>query len=95
MQDIKDKLVSIEAKVDEQGKVLVSVDKTLALQAQQLETHIKRTELAEANLELLRKEFKPIQRHVEFLNGASKLLTLLGVVSGIVYSVWAIIHGVI
>ncbi len=93
MQDIKDKLNIIEAKVDEQAKILASVDKTLALQAQQLENHIKRTELAEANIALLRKEFKPVQRHVEFLNDISKLITLIGVIAGIAYSIWAIKNG--
>lgn len=93
MQDIKDKLDAIESKMDEHTKILSSVDKTLALQAQQLENHIKRTQAAEDNLDLLRKEFKPVQRHVEFINDLSKLVTFLGVIAGIAYSIWAIVHG--
>lgn len=90
-KEVKEQLDDIEATLNEHTKILSSVDKTLALQAQQLENHIKRTQIAEENLELLRLEFKPIQRHVEFVNGLSKLVTLLGTISGIVYVVYEIL----
>ena len=76
MKEIKDKLKDIDDKLDEHTKILASVDKTLALQAQQLETHMRRTAVAEENLDLLRQEFKPVQGHVEFVNKLSKLVAL-------------------
>lgn len=90
-KDIKEQLNDIENKLDEHTKILSSVDKTLALQAQQLEQHMMRTQLAEENLEILRKELKPVQKHVEFINGLSKLITLAGTVIGIIYAVYEII----
>lgn len=76
MKEIKDELKEINDKLDEHTKILASVDKTLALQAQQLETHMRRTAAAEENLDLLRQEFKPVQGHVEFINKLSKLIAL-------------------
>lgn len=90
-KDIKQQLDDVESKLDEHTRILASIDKTLALQAQQLELHIKRTDIAEANLKLLRDEFKPVQAHVNFINGLSKLVVLIGVIAGIVHVVWQIV----
>ena len=76
MKDIKDALKELDSKVDEHTEILSSIDKTLALQAQQLEIHMRRTEAAEENLTMLREEFKPVQGHVEFINKLSKLIAL-------------------
>jgi chromosome segregation ATPase len=77
VKEIRDKLKDIEDKLDEHTKILASVDKTLALQAQQLEQHMLRTNLAEENLQMLREEFKPVEGHVEFVNKLSKLIALM------------------
>lgn len=57
---------------------LANVDKTLALQHQSLETHIKRTNLLEQKLE-------PVEQHVEQVRGVVKfmgwLLGLAGVIA--------------
>lgn len=76
MKEIKEKLKGIEERLDEHTKILASVDKTLALQAQQLEQHMRRTDLAEENIKMLREEFKPVEGHVIFINKLSKLFTL-------------------
>jgi cell division septum initiation protein DivIVA len=76
VKDIRDAIKELDSKVDEHTKILSSIDKTLALQAQQLETHIRRTEVAEENLDMLRKDFKPVENHVEFVNKLSKLVAL-------------------
>lgn len=81
MKEIKEAIKELDKKVDEHTKILGSIDKTLALQAQQLETHMRRTEAAEENLELLRKEFKPVEGHVEFVNKLSKLVALVAAVT--------------
>lgn len=51
-------------------RTLVSIDKTLALQHQSLETHIKRTDLLEEKLE-------PVEKHVEQVRGIVKFLTFI------------------
>lgn len=81
MKEIKDKLKDIDDKLDEHTKILASVDKTLALQAQQLEMHMRRTDLAEENMKILREEFRPVQGHVEFMNKLAKLVALIAAVA--------------
>jgi hypothetical protein len=50
-------------------------------------THIKRTELAEEAIELLRQEVKPISTHVAILSVLTKLLLLAGSIVGIAVGV--------
>lgn len=57
---------------------------TLAGQAVQLEEHVRRSTTNETNLELLRKEFKPIQIHVAAVNGVFKAIAILGSVVAII-----------
>ena len=85
MEDIKKELNDINTKLEEHTKILASVDKTLALQALQLEQHIKRTDLAEENIKILRDEFRPVERHVEVMNAVTKILSVSGAVIGAVY----------
>lgn len=86
MKEIKDKLKGIEDKLDEHTKILASVDKTLALQAQQLEQHMRRTDLAEENIKMLREEFKPVEGHVEFVNKLAKLVALTAGIASAVFA---------
>ena len=81
MDEIKEAIKELDSKVDEHTKILASIDKTLALQAQHLDTHMRRTEAAEENLAMLRKEFKPVQGHVDFVNKLSKLIALSAAVA--------------
>lgn len=81
MKEIKEAIKELDKKVDDHTKILASIDKTLALQAQQLETHMRRTEAAEENLALLREDFKPVEGHVEFINKLSKLIALSAAVA--------------
>ncbi len=81
MKEIKDAIKELDAKVDEHTKILASIDKTLALQAQSLEQHMRRTEAAEENLAMLRQDFKPVEGHVEFINKLSKLIALVAAVA--------------
>ncbi len=70
------KLDRIEEKLDTTNQHLASIDTTLAVQAEQLKEHIKRTALLE-------QELKPIKKHVDMVSGAMKLITILGVLAGI------------
>ena len=57
---------------------------TLAGQAVQLENHVKRTQLAEENIEILRKDLKPVESHVNMVNGALKFIGILASLAAIV-----------
>jgi hypothetical protein len=46
--------------------------------------HIKRTDLAEESIKLLRDDLKPIKTHVDQMNGGLKLLGAVSLVLGIV-----------
>lgn len=66
------------------------LDKIVELQAEMgasLKEHIRRTEIAEDNIEKLANAMTPIQEHVAFIRGLGKLLTGLLAVSGTVVSI--------
>jgi archaellum component FlaC len=77
------RLEKIDEKLDKLDEKLNSVDVTLAKQAQQLEHHIYRTDLAEEHLRKLESELKPIKIHVERLNGVLKFIGILSTFAGI------------
>ena len=56
-----------------------------------LRYHVKRTDIAEENLKMLREELKPVDKHVEQMRGALNLLKVLGIVLGVVLSVAAVV----
>jgi len=56
-----------------------------------LAKHIYRTDIAEENIEILRQELRPVEKHVEQMQGALNLLKILGIVLGLVLSVAAVI----
>lgn len=93
--NVEVKLNEIQNEIKEHTKILASVDKTLALQAQQLEYHISRTNIAEDNLALLRLEFKPVQEQSQFIHKLSDfsvntfkiLASLCSIVAGVYYFV--------
>lgn len=49
-----------------------------------LREHIYRTKLAEENINILRNELKPVEKHVERMNGGLKLLGVIVVVAAVV-----------
>jgi archaellum component FlaC len=71
---VKDQLNKIEEKLDKVDEKLSSIDITLAKQAKDLEHHIYRTDLAESNIEILRKEMQPVKRHVALMDASLKVI---------------------
>lgn len=61
-------------KLEEMDKRLDTIDLTLVKQHVTLEEHIRRSLANEEAVEMLREEIKPIQAHVNMINGALKLL---------------------
>lgn len=78
-----DKFKKIEDKLDFVAEKIHAIDVTLALNTMSLDTHIKRTNLLEESVALLRKDFKPVSGHVTFVNNLAKLIVFLGVLAAI------------
>lgn len=74
----------VDEKLDKIVEHIGNIDITLAKQSVQLESHIKRTEIAEQNIDMLRKDFKPVEKHVMMVSGALKLVGALALVASIV-----------
>lgn len=55
---------------------------TSAKQEENIKEHIRRTELAEENLTLLRQEIEPLKQHVVAINSVLKIIGLISVVIG-------------
>lgn len=55
---------------------------TTAKQEENLKEHIRRTELAEENLQMIRQEIEPLKQHVIAINGVLKIIGLISVVIG-------------
>lgn len=70
----------IEKKIDDLSEHLGSIDKVLAAQHVTLKDHIRRTAALEKKLE-------PVEKHVSTIEGAVKLITLLGIVATIISTI--------
>ena len=56
-----------------------------------LARHIYRTDIAEENIELLREELRPVEKHVEQMRGALNLVKILGIILGVLLSIAAVV----
>lgn len=81
MNDRSDRL---EEKIDKVIDKISSIDTTLATQSIILAEHVKRSTQLENRVE-------PIERHVNMVNGALKLIGLIGIVASIVAAVVTVI----
>lgn len=55
---------------------------TTAKQEENIKEHIRRTELAEENLQMLRQEIEPLKQHVVAINGVLKAIGIISVIIG-------------
>ncbi len=65
---------AVRKDIEQIKKTLTSMDKTLALQQQSLDLHIKRSDMLEQKL-------VPIEKHVEQVRGISKFVAFLVVLA--------------
>lgn len=65
-------LEKFESKIDKLDSRLDSIEKVQIKQEANLGEHMRRTDLAEKNMDSLRADFKPIQKHVAYMEGALK-----------------------
>lgn len=80
---MSDKLDSIETKIDKLFDKTASIDITLVKQAASLDEHIRRTAMAEENIDMLRSDLKPIQKHVDQVHTIFKFIGLIATVVSI------------
>lgn len=88
-------LEKLDQKLDRQDMRLDSIEKVQVKQEANIGEHMRRTGLLEENVELFRREFKPVQRHVLYVEGTLKFLggiaTLVLVIEGAI-SIFHFIH---
>jgi len=71
------RLTRIETKLDDLSDHLSSIDSTLSAQHESLKEHIRRTALLEEDI-------KPIKVHVNRVEGALKLITLMAAIAAVI-----------
>ena len=82
----------LEAKLDKLDERLDSVDLILVRNTGSLEEHMRRRQLAEEAIDILRRELKPVQTHVARVDGGLKLLGILSVVLAVIHQVYSFMH---
>lgn len=82
------KFDNIEDTLKDHQKLLNSIDKTLSLQAESLDEHIRRTEAAEDRLELLEAENQEIKDKKSERKGMAKLIGWVALGCSTIYGVW-------
>lgn len=80
---------NINNKLDRIGADVAEIRVIQARMEGELKHHIRRTDLAEENLSLLRAEVEPVKAHVDFINNLAKFFVGLIAAGG---SIAAIIH---
>lgn len=81
------RLDKIETKIDGIQDSLHLIHLTLVKQEGNLKDHMRRSEINEENIQLLRQEVRPIQDHVTKLNGVVRLVGLSSIVAALLVSI--------
>jgi hypothetical protein len=68
--------------LDKIGEDISELKITAAKQEENIKEHIRRTELAEENLEIIRKEIQPLKEHVIAINGVLKIIGVISIIIG-------------
>jgi len=79
-----DQLNKIHEKLDIIIDRLNETDKILAVQAEQLAYHIKRSDQLDTALGIIKNDLKPIDRHVFMVQGGIKLIAILASIAAII-----------
>lgn len=90
LEKLAEQLEKIDNKLEGVNERLTNLDVTSAKQEVSLENHIRRTEIAEESIEIIRGEMQPIKKHIHMVEGAFKLLGGISLVAGIVRVLMAI-----
>jgi uncharacterized protein YaaN involved in tellurite resistance len=84
---MEDKLGRILDKIDTIDSSLTEISVTLGKQEVSLSEHIKRTNLLEERIELLREEMRPVEKHVFYMHGALKALGVVSLIIGVLVAI--------
>lgn len=84
---MEEKLERIMDKIDSIDSSLGEMSITLAKQEVSLAEHIKRSNLLEERVEMLREEMKPVEKHVMYMHGALKALGVLSILVGLAVAI--------
>ena len=84
------KLDTIIEKLDVVDSRIDRVDITLARHEENLKEHIRRTAIAEENIDLLRQEVEPIKAHVNKVSGAFMLVGAISTMLGIAVAIFEV-----
>lgn len=63
--------------LEKTSEAIAGIQIILAKQEESLAHHIKRTNLLEESVELLREQLQPIEKHVEFVNRACRMFAAI------------------
>ncbi len=77
----------VRGKLEDITTHLGEINTTLALNTAALEEHQRRSIANEKNLDLLRKEFKPIALHVAVVGALGKLIGIMGTGVGLIIGI--------
>ena len=80
---IEDWLERLDSRLNNLESSSLEIQITQARQAASLDEHIRRTTVAEENIELIRDEMKPLSNHVAMFGVVGKLLGFAGVLLGL------------
>ena len=90
MKEIKEQIKNLTKSVDKIDKVVDKIeenmhliDKTLVKQEENLKLHMHRTEVSENRLAHVETVLVPINKHVNMVHGAMKLLGIVAILVGI------------
>lgn len=87
LNKITEKLEKVEERLDCIDGRLNNLDITSAKQEVNLETHMRRTELAEESIQIIRSEIQPLKKHIHMVEGAFKLLGVVSLIVGLMRAV--------
>lgn len=75
------RLGRIEDRLEKHSDILTDIQGNL-------QEHMRRTQIAENNIEAIAKSIAPIQEHVALMNGLGKIILGLSAIVGAVAAVW-------
>lgn len=91
LENIESKLEKIESKQD---KILDEIIENKIINTRNtasLEEHIKRTNMLQEELNVLKEELKPVEKHVAMVSGALKLLGVISLLASLTVAIFNII----
>ena len=81
---IHEKVEKLDSKIDTISSDIVEIKITSARHDENLKLHMKRSDLAEEGINLLKDELVPIKKHVNYVDGIVKFLAVMSTALGVI-----------